>query len=140
MQTVRGFWLRRDMKGALSALKAAADPSATMDALHAKSSGYSILGSLQLESCAEAAGLLIPLLSSPHSRHLDAGLDALSSLLASFVEVRHDLQSSRCNRHSVYRCDLPAVRAIAPVHEGAPPQVEAVMHQCCMRQQPMPIL
>ncbi|KAK9835103.1 hypothetical protein WJX84_012191 [Apatococcus fuscideae] len=87
LQTVRGFWLRRDIKGALSALKAAADPSATMDALHAKSSGYSILGSLQLESCAEAAGLLIPLLSSPHSRHLDAGLDALSSLLASFVEV-----------------------------------------------------
>ncbi len=88
LQAVRNFWGRRDVRGTLSALKAAGDPSATLDILDAASAGHGLFGSLQLESCGKAAQLLQPLLGSPHSRYQEAGMDALSCLLSSFAEVR----------------------------------------------------
>ncbi|KAK9824729.1 hypothetical protein WJX74_001799 [Apatococcus lobatus] len=106
LQTVNQFWARRDVRGALSALKAAADPSATVDilqagssdpqGLHTPSSGAeaqcrsALLTSIQLENCGEAAGLLEPLLASPHRHYQEAGLDALSLLLSRFSEIIRD--------------------------------------------------
>ena len=102
MQTVTQFWSRRDLRGTLSALKRAADPSVTLDVLQAYSSAQSsacqsstlkpqsrdgLLASIQLEHCREAISLLIPLLVSCHAQSVEIGLNALASLVISFAEV-----------------------------------------------------
>ena len=105
------------MRGVLSALKAAADASATMDVLHAGTLGpqssdswgsgagaqrqTGFLASIQLDNCGDTAGLLIPLLASPQRHQQEAGLDALSLLLASFAEVSKDSSSVPGRRYSL---------------------------------------
>lgn len=100
VQTVTQFWSRRDLRGTLSALKKAADPSVTLDVLQACGSsaqsqsstpksqhGVGLLTSIQLEHCAEAISLLVPLLASCHAQYVETGLNAVASLILSFAEV-----------------------------------------------------
>ena len=103
VQTVTQFWSRQDLRGTLSALRKAADPSVTLDVLQACSSaaqnsasqsatltsqhGVGLLASIQLEHCAEAMRLLVPLLASSHAQYVETGLNALASLVVSFAEV-----------------------------------------------------